>query len=398
MFMSIQPPSNSRARLLWTIHTHPGISRAEIAQESGLSKAAISAAVSDLLNQGLVVEGQTSPSTGGRRRIGLQINQRAGLAVGVEIACDHCTAVLTDLGGQPIKSATRSFKTLAANDAVREAARLVKNIRPRRREIVGVGISIQGIIDAAGETALVFAPPSWAGEIPLAALLRERLGWDDAPGITLINSHHASALAEHRNGAGHGAEDVLFVSIGTSIGAGLVLAGELYTGSSGSAGEVGHLAVDPNGPRCACGNLGCLEALAGETAVIALTAAILKQQGRSRLLTSPHASEPITLQATIEAASAGDMAALAAVRQAGEYAGQAIAGLVNTLNPSRVVIGGQLVEAGDTLLGPLRQAVLRRASPAAYSTVEIVPAVLGQTAAAIGAAILAIDRYVLTYL
>lgn len=378
------------------IHTHPGISRAEIAQESGLSKAAISAAVSELLDQGLVVESQTSPSAGGRRRIGLQLNRRAGLAVGVEIACDHCAVVLTDLGGQPVKSATRSFKTLAANDAVHETARLIKNIRPRRREIVGMGISIQGIIDAAGETALVFAPPSWAGEIPLADLLRERLGWDDAPGVTLINSHHASALAEHRNGAGQGAEDVLFVSIGTSIGAGLVLAGELYTGSSGSAGEVGHLAVDPNGPPCTCGNLGCLEALAGETAVIALTAAMLKQQGRTHLLTL-RPSDPITLQAVIEAANAGDLAALAAVRQAGEYAGQAIAGLVNTLNPSRVIIGGQLAQAGDTLLGPLRQAVLRRASPAAYSTVEIAPATLGQNAAAIGAAILAIDRYVLTY-
>lgn len=380
------------------IHTHPGISRAEIAQESGLSKAAISTTVTDLLDRGVLIEGQTSPASAGRRRVGLQVNQEFGLALGIEIASGHCTAMLTDLSGQSLQSSSHTFEALAINDIVRQAAALVKSIAPLDKPLVGIGVSIHGVVDSAGETALLFDPKTWAGEVPLATLLREQLDVEIDTPIALVNTYHAGALAEHRSGAGQDTDDMIFVSVGDAIGAGLVLAGELYCGSSGGAGELGHLAIDPDGPACQCGSIGCLEALAGGPAVIERAVKELKEQERDHLLTrSGPVVAPFTLRDVIEAAVAGDLAALSAVRQAGEYLGLAIAGLVNTLNPRRVVVGGELAETGDTLIAPLRQAVLRRALPAAYSTVEVVPAALGRNAPAIGAAALAIDRYLLAF-
>lgn len=385
--------ASSRARLLWMVHTHPGVSRAEMAEESGLSKAAISATVTELLDKGLLVETQTSPSGAGRRRVGLQVNRQAGLALGVEMAANSCHAVLADMAGQVIRVAKRSFEALALGDAVREAADLIRDLAPPARPLVGLGVSVPELVDAAGETMLVSAPKEW--EVPLASLLREQLDRHIHVPITLINTYHASTLGEHRCGAGQGAEDVIFISAGDRIGAGFVLAGELYMGNNGSAGDVGHIVVDPTGPPCTCGNVGCLEALAGGPAVVSLALKALREQARDHLL--GRSNRPLALREVVEAAAAGDLAALAAVHQAGEYLGLAIAGLVNALNPRYVIIGGPLAEAGDTLIAPLRQAVLRRASPAAYSTVEIVPAALGPDAAAVGAAALAIDRYLLAY-
>ncbi|MBN1888839.1 MAG: ROK family transcriptional regulator [Thermoflexales bacterium] len=393
--------ASSRARLLWMVHARPGISRAELAEASALSKAAISAVVADLLGKGMLLERQTAPSSVGRRRIGLQLNDRAGLALGVHIEATQCTAVLTDLAGQPIQLRSYLGEMLAPSDAVREGAALVRELAaaaPTDVPIVGLGVSVAGLADAAGESVLLFAPQAWAGELPLALLLREQLGWADELPLVLINGYHAAALAEHRSGAGQGADDMFFVSVGEGIGAGFVLDGELYPGSSGGAGDIAHIAVDPAGVACSCGNIGCLETLASGPAVIRSVEAALKEHGRDHLLGhSQPGSGSIRLEDVIRATVAGDMVALAAVRQAGEYLGTAIAGLVNALNPRRVVIGGQLAEAGDTLLTPLQEALLRRAAPAAYSNVQVRPAALGNDAAALGAAALAIERYLLAY-
>ncbi len=373
------------------IYTHPGVSRAEIAQESGLSKAAVSAIVADLLESGWLTE--TWGGTG-RRRVGLQVNPQAGQAIGLEMAAEACVAVLADGAGQSLLSVTRSLEpTESANDAVRQAAALVQNLlRSARTLPVGIGVSVTGLVDAVGETAWLFAPPAWAGETPLASLLSEQLSIH-VP-VTVINTFHAGALGEYHHGAGRGADDMIFISVGERIGAGLVLAGDLYTGNSGGAGEVGHMVIDPNGPRCSCGNMGCLEAMAGGQAVIAWTRQALKAQGREQLATG----QGLTLHAVVEAATMGDVAALSAVRQAGEYLGLATVGLVNTLNPRRVVIGGWLAETGDTLLDPIRQTILRRAAPAAYSAVDIVQAALGANAAAMGAATLALKRHLFSTL
>ncbi len=381
----------SRARLLWLVHRHPGISRAEIALESGLSKAAISATVADLLDKGLLLEMEMPSRSAGRRRIGLQVNHQAGMAIGIEVDAGRALVVLTDLSGKVIRSARRSFRAAAPNDAMREAAALVKALVSGEDRLVGLGISVPGLVDAAGESALVFAPQAWSGEVPFVSLLREQLDVD-AP-FALVNTRHAGALGEYCSGAGQAADDLIFVSAGDTIGAGFILNGELYSGSSGGAGELGHVVVDPGGPRCACGNMGCLEALAGGTAIVEEVA---RAWERTRSLTRESLGR-LTLQDVVEAAAAGDLAALAAVREAGEYLGLAIAGLVNALNPRLVVIGGMLAETGDTLVSSARQAVLRRASPAAYSTVDITQATLGSDAAAVGAAALAIDRYLLAY-
>jgi predicted NBD/HSP70 family sugar kinase len=383
------------------IHARAGISRAELAEASALSKAAISALVADLLNKGMLVEGQAAPSSVGRRRIGLQLNHRAGLALGVQIDAAQCTAVLTDLVGHPIQSTRYLGEMLAPSDAVREGAALVQELAaaaPADVPIVGLGVSVTGLADAAGESVLLFAPQAWAGEVPLVLLLREQLEWASDIPLVLINSYHAAALAEQRGGAGQGADDLIFVSAGDSIGAGFVLDGELYPGSSGGAGDIAHIAVDLAGAACSCGNIGCLDTLASGTAVIQSVIQALKEHGRDHLLgCSQPGGGPICLADVISAAAAGDMAALAAIRQAGEYLGTAIAGLVNALNPRRVVIGGQLAEAGDTLIAPLQEAILRRAVPAAYSNVQVLPASLGSDAPALGAAAMAIERYLLAY-
>jgi glucokinase len=227
---------------------------------------------------------------------------------------------------------------------------------------------------------------SWEG-FPLADVVAAAIG---VP-VFLENDVNAMAYGEWRCGAGRGTRHLVCLTLGTGVGGGLVLDGRLYRGARGAAAELGHMTIDHHGARCTCPNVGCLERHLG--------AAYIIERARERLAGDPRAStlrevgeddlSPATLSA---AASAGDALAADILDETGELLGHGIVSLVNLFNPERVVIGGGVSQAGDRLLEPVRRIVKRHAMSVQRDTAEIVLAALGNDAAVVGAALLALER------
>ena len=255
-------------------------------------------------------------------------------------------------------------------------------------EVVAVGFGIPCLIDQRTGTAVIAINLSLA-DIAFADVMTERLGLP----VFVDNDANAAALAEFRAGAARGASEAVVLTIGTGIGGGLILRGELYRGAVGAGGELGHMVIDMDGPRCQgnCPNHGCVEALASGTALEREAARIARERPDSGL--GRAAAEGLELAGPLvtELAHDGDAASIDAIELIGTRLGVAIASLVNIFNPEVVVIGGGVIAAGELLLAPARAEVARRALPPSRDEVEIVAARFGVEAGMIGAAALAFD-------
>ena len=230
---------------------------------------------------------------------------------------------------------------------------------------VSAGVGVPGLYDPVEGTTRFMpnVPGKWAG-VPVAAELGAALGVH----VRLINDARAFTLAEHRLGAGRGADSMLGITLGTGVGGGLILGGILYEGHDGTAGEFGHQTILPDGLACNCGNRGCLEVLARADAIVAAC-------GRP------------TVEESVAAAQAGDRRAQQGLTDAGSYLGIGVANVMALLSVDRVVVGGGVAAAGEMLLEPLRAELKRRVFITDVSLVEVVCAELGVWAGAIGAAI-----------
>jgi glucokinase len=257
------------------------------------------------------------------------------------------------------------------------------------RTIRAVGVSAPG--PSKPRLGIVTSPPNLPGwqDVPLAALLGQRLGLP----CWIENDANAAALAEHRLGAGRGTQHMILVTLGTGIGGGLILDGNLYHGASGGAGEIGHMQLTTGGFLCGCGRPGCLEALASGRA-LAREAALLAAAEPDGLVARFALREGVAPDARILdlAAGAGDFGANAAIRQAGRYLGAGLTNLVDIFNPELIVIGGSLRKLGERYLGTAQEVVAREAYRQHFSDVRIVEAELGDEAPAVGAALVALDR------
>jgi glucokinase len=282
-----------------------------------------------------------------------------------------------DVGGTRIKRVVlegdeivaRDSELTRSEDGVPAVLDRLAGMAGELGDVASIGLALPGLFDADGRAVLLpNLHGEWVGQ-PIAEPLRNALGQP----VHLINDGHAFALAEARIGAARGAEDVMCVVCGTGIGGGLVIAGRLHLGMEDRAGEIGHHTVLPDGPRCGCGNYGCLEMLAGARAIAA-------------------AAEQHSFNAVVSAARDGDPRSVDALRRAGSYIGIAIANLTIFLTPQRIVVGGGVAEAGELLLAPLREEVERRAGRVApLHAIDIVPAALGADAGAVGAALFGAD-------
>ena len=215
--------------------------------------------------------------------------------------------------------------------------------------------------------------PGWAGIVP-AAELEARLGMP----VQVENDANAGAIGEHLFGAGRGVENMVYVQLAAGIGVGMILAGRLFRGAVGVAGEIGHTTAVPDGRLCRCGNRGCLETIASSVAI----GELLERSRRG----------PLTTPELLERLAAGDRGVVRAIGDAGAAVGVALTSMVNLLNPSLLVIGGELSEAGDVLLEPIRDAIARSAMPPAAAAVRVVGAELGTRAEALGAASIQLAR------
>jgi glucokinase len=256
-------------------------------------------------------------------------------------------------------------------------------------EIDGVGFGIPSLIDRSRGMSVrsVHLPLE---NVAFADRMTERLGLP----VTVDNDANLAALAEHRAGAARGAGEVVLLTLGTGIGGGLILGGRLYRGAVGAAGELGHMVVDLDGPRCygACPSRGCIEALASGTALAAEALEAARREPDSGLGRALADGRDLAGPLVTELAHDGDAAAIEVLRRIGSRLGVAIASLVNIFNPEVVVIGGGVIGAGELLLAPAREEVAERALPPSRDNVRVVAAHFGVEAGMIGAAVLALDE------
>ncbi|MBN1503973.1 MAG: ROK family protein [Candidatus Eisenbacteria bacterium] len=270
------------------------------------------------------------------------------------------------------------------------------------RPALPVGVGCAGLIDA--RTGVVRTSPNlplWR-DVPLVAALSEGLAVHRAgppetrtateagrtARVVLDNDANVFSFAEGFFGAARDAANAVFVTLGTGVGGGLKLDGRLYTGSCGFAGEIGHITIDPDGPVCACGNRGCLESFVGSGSIVRRARKMIEDEGRQNEWLSSGLSslDELTAEDVGRAAQAGDALATRVFGEAGEHLGVALAGVVNLLNPEVVVLGGGVSKAGEPLFSAVRSTVLRRALGLSSRCVRIVPALLGEDAGVIGAA------------
>jgi glucokinase len=247
----------------------------------------------------------------------------------------------------------------------------------RQGDLAAVGICSPGPCDIdAGVLSSAPNLPGWR-DVPICRYVEERLG---VP-ARLENDANAAALGEHVYGAGRGCRHLIYITVSTGIGGGLIIDGRLYRGATGVAGELGHMTIEPDGPLCGCGNRGCLEALASGTAIAARGEELVAQGGSARLAQE---EGELTAETVSCAADQGDIACQGIIRRAGYYLGVGLASYVNIFNPEVIIIGGGLTKAGELLLGPARAEMAARAMREALKAVQLKPAELGDYAGVMG--------------
>jgi len=256
-------------------------------------------------------------------------------------------------------------------------------------QLHSISVAAVGAIDM--EKGIVTSSPNLPGwcDVPLSDIIREKHGIN----TFLINDASAAALGEHRFGAGKGVSNLIYLTVSTGIGGGIIINDSLYCGVSGGAGEIGHMTIDVNGPKCNCGNNGCLETLASGTAVAREAIKRISRGEKSSLIDIVEGEiENITAEKVGIAAQHGDSLALEVITEAATYLGVGLANLVNIFNPEMIIVGGGLAKLGELLFGPARQVVRERAFQLPAQVVHIVPAQLGDDAGVLGAAVFAFQQ------
>ncbi|MBS2546490.1 ROK family transcriptional regulator [Catenulispora sp. NL8] len=371
-----------RVRVLQALTDAPALSRAELVRRTGLARATVGSVILELITAGLVRESADGAPTAGQRAGRppqlVSLEPDAGYAVGLDVGHDHVRAVLTDVVGTSRWDRSEAIAVdddpeRALDTAVRLIASAVQDTAVAPEKILGLGLGIACPVDkATGGLRAEGIMPGWVGTRP-ADVLAARTGLP----TRIINDANAGVLAERRFGAARDCADVVYVRLAAGIGAGMMSDGRMLLGHLGLAGELGHVVVERDGAVCRCGGRGCLETVASPAAITGLLARSWGQ--------------PVGSVDLADLLRRGDRGALRAVEDAGEAVGRALSTVVSLLNPELVVIGGDLVEAGEALLEPMRRTLNRGTMGSLHQRLRIVPSLLGDSAGARGAAALVLD-------
>lgn len=369
----------NRTRILTALRGR-NASRAELCAQTGLARSTVAGLVAELVAERAVVE--VLDDGGVDRRVGrparkLQLAPRDDLVVAIDLGHSHCRIGVLDSGARVVVDDyalmdVDSSADRALGHASAVLADLVAGLGQDRDRIVAGAIGLPAPVNTVtGTVGPGDVLPKWVDRNP-ARELQHDLGFPFA----VDNDANLGALAEIAFGAARGLSDVVYVKASTGIGAGLVLRGQLYRGSTGRAGELGHVPIDPAGQLCRCGNRGCLETVASVTQVLAL-------------MQSAHA-QPMTMDRLVDLVAAGDVGANRVLGDVGRVMGRVLADVVNNLNPEMVVLGGELSLAGAPLLAGVRESIDRYGQPGIARDLRIQLGELGADAQLLGAAALAL--------
>lgn len=379
--------------MLNVIRAYSPISRTDIAKITRLSGATVTKFIDNLIQTGLVREDGYSVSEGGRRPTLLKLVPEAGFVVGIDLGASNLRAVVVNLEAEIVAKIVK--KTSPNEGREKVFKRMIETVYEvidasgvDKDKIKGIGIGISGVIDHQRGVCL-FCPniKGWEN-VPVKKLVTEKFGFE----VSVDDSSRTAALAEHWCGLAPKVNNFIFVDVGVGVGSGIFANGQLYRGSRGTAGELGHITINKNGPRCRCGNRGCLETLVSGPAIARRTRKRL-EEGVVSLIEKMSGGDftRITPEIVAEAARKGDKLAFNIMEETGKYLGIGIANAVNLFNPELVIVGGGISRAGAPFLDTVKRTVKARALHTALTSVDIKLSELGDTTAAQGAAILVLE-------
>jgi len=366
----------NRARIVNAVQQRGSLTQVELAGVTGLSPATVSNIVKELTGAGVLHTAPTSRS--GRRAQQVTLARNLGLVAGVHFGTRSLRVALADVAHRIVAEQRMPLAPDHRADAGLDRAALlltemVESVEASMSEVLAVGVGVPAPVDVrTGRVSTLGMLRGWDG-VAVPQVLEHRIG---VP-VHVDNDANLGALAEVRLGAARGRENVLYLRVSHGVGGGLVLGGRLFHGRSGTAGEIGHVTIDENGPICRCGNRGCLETFVGAPVLL-------------DMLQASHGS--LTLPDVIARAHDGDPGCRRVISDAGRHLGVATANVCNLFDPDLVVVGGRLAEAGNLLLEPLRIMLEQRTVPSTAGPVEVVASELGAAAEVRGALAVALDR------
>ncbi len=377
------------------IRKYGEFSKSDLVTFTDYSRTKVTCCIDSLLTKKIIEINNVTEYTGGRRSKNFSLNGDFGLVAGVDIGATSIDLGIADFSGkllvrfsEPASVKDGPIRILGRVCSLLENLLHQKNLRSDT--LMGIGVGVPGPVDFTVGT-LVSPPimPGW-DRYPIIQTIQQ---WFPTSNVVVDNDVNVMALGEICEGAGRGVDNLIFVKIGTGIGAGIICDGKIYRGASGCAGDIGHIGVYKTGPLCHCGNRGCLEAIAAGPAIAerSLEAA---RAGKSPILLKYYERNGNILRAEDvgNASREGDALAIEVIRESGQFIGDVLAGLVNFYNPGMIVIGGGVSNLGDLLLSSIRQTVLRRSLPLATRDLLIVFSEIGPDAGVIGAINLAMDN------
>ena len=355
--------------VLNTIRTAGSISRTELSEITGQSRASVTNITARLIAENLIYEKETSDSAlRGRRRVLLALNADAAYVVGIKLSAFRISCAVTDMQADirssivmPVRTSERSAGFVA--DLIEEGIRhCVGDARLKMDQIAGIGIGVPGFVDR-NKGFCHWTPLYRKGDTPLRDLVEKRL----RIATYLENDANAVTMAHQWFGDGMGVQNFVVITIEDGVGMGAVVNGQLYRGATGVGAEFGHVVVAPGGNQCRCGKKGCLEAYVSDFSILAAARGICAD----RRWECPPRGE-LTLEDVMAAARGGQPDLVRLYRRAGRLLGQGVAGIIQILNPSKIILSGQGVRAGDLMFAPMRAAVAEQCNPALHEATEII--------------------------
>lgn len=381
--------------ILDIVRKNKHISRAEIARASKLNPSTVSNLTGELIEMGFLKEVGVGTSQRGRKPMHLILNPDGPCVIGMEVIEDRIVALMVNTEAKIMaRVKTNIDATEIGKPVIKKIIgtidEVIKKSGKTKSEVKAIGMGITGLIDA--ETGIAkFSPNINWKDIPIKKLVEEEFGIK----TFVDNDGKTTALGEYRFGSGKGTQNLVYISIGQGLGSGIIIDGRIYRGANWMAGEIGHIVVDLNGPRCRCGNRGCLETFTSERVMVSHAIAAIKQ-GRKTLIAQLAGNEvdKITSKIIFQAADKKDELARDIIEEAGEYLGVAIANVINSFDPGVIILGGESAQFDNfnLMLEPARKTAVKHTFGGRMRKPKVLITELGDDSPAIGAATLAMEK------
>ena len=371
------------------------ISRAEIARTIGLSIPTVMKITEEFSHKQFVQDVGKGESSGGKRPELLELIPDSKYIIGVGVGRSKTNVLMMNLAGEVfIREIMETGGTVVPEVWISRLIRVIENViresgLPEKR-ILGMGIGMPGILDEESGKVL-FSPDFKWENVDMLTPIRERFKMD----ITIENANRALAMGEYYFGAGVDSRNFLVVNLGHGIGSAIMREGEFYRGSSGSSGEIGHIILEKNGPKCNCGNKGCLEAIASGNAIARDAKIAVLEGNASKIMELVNGDiNRIEAKTVFEAAHLGDQMAIQITERAMQYIGIGLANYINLLDPDLIILFGGLTNAGNIFLKKIKEVLRERQMKFAGRQVKLVISQMGENGTAVGSASLVLKKFI----